>query len=362
MRPPQCLYDTMSGKQPIKMIPTLEDVVKDEQALLNASINSTAANVRFAVLDKDFRIGWASAQFCETFGRTESDLMGESLSHLDGMLHTSMFQTLFPIVSTGVQWSGELRYDTPFGDRVWLQTHLLPIHADQDSGHQLYLFLINDITDTKVALQEKQAALTDLRYSEARYRALIENQSDLIALFNVHGDRIYVNSKYQDFTGKSFIEIIGTNIYEFTLKGVPLSFIRQAFLLTPDNPEISKVFELENARQEKQWILLYVRGIFDSFGNLYEFMSIGRNVTDLKHAELQKTDYIEALERIAFMTSHRVRSPISTMQGLLELLRMDAVDADQWELVRHALKRCVDDLDKYSRELGDFIYHQQFNN
>jgi hypothetical protein len=50
------------------------------------------------------------------------------------------------------------------------------------------------------------------------------------------------------------------------------------------------------------------------------------------------------------------------MQGLLELLRMDAIDTDQWDLVRHALKRCVDDLDKYSRELGDFIYHQQFNN
>jgi PAS domain S-box-containing protein len=344
------------------MIPTLENLVKDEQAFLNASINASAANVRFAVLDKDFRIAWVSAQFRETFGRAEQDLIGTPLANLDGLLNTSMFQTLFPIVSTGVQWSGEIRYDTPVGDRVWLQTHLLPVHAGQGPAHNLYLFLINDITDTKVALQEKQAALTDLRYSEARYRALIENQSDLIALFNAHGDRIYVNSQYQDFTGKSFVEIIGTNIYEFTLKGVPLSFIRQAFLLTPDNPEISKVFELENARHEKQWILLYVRGIFDSFGTLYEFMSIGRNVTDLKHAELQKTDYIEALERIAFMTSHRVRSPISTMQGLLELLRMDAIDTDQWDLVRHALKRCVDDLDKYSRELGDFIYHQQFHN
>src|SRR5688572_11453251 len=180
------------------MIPTLENLVKDEHAFLNASVNATAANIRFAVLDKDFRIAWVSAQFRETFGRTGQDLIGVPLANLDGLLNTSIFQTLFPIVSTGVPWSGEIRYDTPVGDRVWLQTHLLPVHAGQGPAHTLYLFLINDITDTKVALQEKQAALTDLRYSEARYRALIENQSDLIALFNAHGDRIYVNSQYQD--------------------------------------------------------------------------------------------------------------------------------------------------------------------
>jgi signal transduction histidine kinase len=102
-----------------------------------------------------------------------------------------------------------------------------------------------------------------------------------------------------------------------------------------------------------------VKGIFDSSGNLYEILTIGRDVTNLKNAELEKSNYIKDLERIAHMTSHNVRGPIASMLGFIELLRMNAIESDQWNNVLHDLKKCIKDLDVYTQELGSFIYQRQ---
>lgn len=59
------------------------------------------------------------------------------------------------------------------------------------------------------------------------------------------------------------------------------------------------------------------------------------------------------------MTSHNVRGPIATMLGFLELMRMNAIESEQWNSVLRDLIRCINDLDHYTRELGNFIYQRQ---
>jgi PAS domain S-box-containing protein len=340
------------------MNPFLTKILNNKD-LLGPYINAIVSNVRIAVLDTRFNIVWVNERFCNLVKYSEEELIGKPIDELNmECRNPNFFDALFPALSQGTKWSGEIKSRAKNGSDFWVKTNILPIKNDNNEIES-YLVLNSNITATKNALEEKNVAMENLVRSEDRYRVLVENQSDFISLCKADGTRIYVNNSYCKFFGKSVDELIGTNIREVPFVGVPRKFTLESFLLTPDDPEASGIFELKNFHQEKFWISLRVKGIFDANGSLYEILTIGRDVTSLKNAELQKTNYIEDLERIAFMTSHNVRGPIATTLGLIELLRMNAIHTEQWSQVLDRFKKCIVDMDVYTREMSEFIYQRQ---
>jgi PAS domain S-box-containing protein len=318
------------------------------------------ANIRLAVLSNKCTITWVNDKFCRLINYEQHELIGKPISETNLVcMDTDEFRAIHGVISSGHAWSGEIKSRSRLGALIWFRTNILPIiKASGEVGS--YLILSSNITETKAALEAKNEMMETLTRSEARYRALVENQPDLMSLCNAEGVRIFVNEKYCDFTGKTQRELIGTSIKDSALQGLPLDVINRVFdMTTMENPEVSGVYELENSKGEKVWMSLCVRGIFDNQGNLFEILTTGRDVTDLKKAEIRLSKYIEDLERIAFMTSHKVRAPIATMLGLLELLRIGAIQGDQWSNVFTSFEKCVSDLDLYSKELGAFINQRQ---
>jgi PAS domain S-box-containing protein len=328
------------------------------RSFLEAYVNAIVTNIRLAVLDTDFRILWANDRFCRLTKFEEHELIGRSIHELNLICHKSSFEKIAEKIAAGIKWSGEIKTQSKDGFAFWVKTNILPIR-NADDKIESYLVLNSDITTTKMALEEKEIALEKLSISEARYRALIENQPDLISLCDADGTRIFVNSGYCSFLGRSFETLVGTNVMELPLPGLPIEIIEQAFQALPSTPDISGIYELMNSKGQKFWISLRVKAIFDQNGHLFEVLTIGRDVTTLKEAELQKSNYIQDLERIAFMTSHKVRQPIATMLGLMELFRLGGIDASEWDLVLDSLKKCLADLDAHTKEMGAFIYQRQ---
>jgi len=325
---------------------------------LGSYAEAIVSNVRIVVLSRHCKIIWVNQRFCELTKYTEDELVGQSIDNLNLVIADSnFFKSTYSIISTGARWSGELkcrkRDDTVF----WVKATVLPAKKNTKKIES-YLLLISDITPTKTALEEKDIALLKIKQGEARYRALVETQPDFISLCKADGTRIFVNESYCRFYGKTFHELIGTNIKDIPFKGMPRELILST-PLTPSQPEFSGIFQLENAEGQKLWISLRVKGIFDLNGVLEEFLTIGRDVTELKDAEMQKANYIRDLEHIAFMTSHNVRGPISTMLGLLELMRLNAIHTERWEEIVGSFRKCIVDLDTYTREMGAFIYTRQ---
>jgi PAS domain S-box-containing protein len=318
------------------------------------------ANIRLAVLSSKCTITWVNDKFCRLVNYEQHELIGKPIYETNLVcMDSDEFRAIHGLISSGQAWSGEIKSRTRLGGLVWFKTNILPI-IKRSGEVGSYLILSSDITATKAALEAKNEIMETLTRSEARYRALVENQPDLMSLCNAEGVRIFVNEKYCHFAGKTQHELIGTSIKDFPIRGLPIDLINRVFeVITFDNPEISGVYELENSKGEKVWMSLCVRGIFDNQGKLFEILTTGRDVTDLKKAEITLSKYIEDLERIAFMTSHKVRAPIATMLGLLELLRIGAIHGDQWSDVFTSFEKCVGDLDLYTKELGSFINQRQ---
>lgn len=316
-------------------------------------VEAITSNIRLAILDSNFIIMWASDPLYQVLEYTRDEVIGLPFSRICPLPENKIAQ-----LREGKKWSGEVKSATKYGQVIWFKSNVLPISVSPGNVAS-YLVINSNISTTKFALAEKEEAVGQLEKSEARYRALVENQSDLISLCDAHGNRKFVNGSYCHFLGKSFRELVGTNIKTLPFPGVPASLIHQVLHLSPENPEINGIFPARNSLHQDFWIDISIKGIFNTQNELEEILTIGRDVTKLKNAELQQTNYIRDLERIAFMTSHNVRGPIATMLGLIELLRMGGIEKDKWNVVPEAFKSCVNRLDTCTREMSDFIYQRQ---
>ena len=321
--------------------------------------DAIVSNIRLAILDNKCTITWVNDKFCNLVKYEEHELIGKPISELNLIgIDADGFRTIQSQISSGQAWCGEIKSRTKQGSNIWVKINILPV-LEGEGNVSSYLIVSSNITSTKRALEEKNEVMETLTRSEARYRALVENQPDLMSLCDAQGVRLFVNERYAEFVGKPPLELIGTNIRELPFRGISPAFIDKVFQMTPQNKEVSGVFQLENSRGEKVWVSLCVQGIFDSEGMLFEILTTGRNVSNLKKAEIRLSNYIADLERIAFITSHKVRSPIATMLGLVELLRLNAIHSDQWDRVFSSFDQCLNDLDLCTKELGSFINQSQ---
>jgi PAS domain S-box-containing protein len=329
------------------------------QGYFKSYTDAIVSNIRLAILDTKFTITWVNDKFCDITRYAPQELIGRPLMETNLVcMHAGEFRSIHEHIASGRAWSGEIRTRTKSGNWIWLKTNILPI-LNKHGFVGSYLILSSDITATKAAVEEKEVVMETLTQSEARYRALVDNQPDLMSLSDKNGIRIFVNEKYCEFMGKCQSDLVGTNIRELRLGGLSLDIVDKVFELTLENNEISGVLALEDGKGEKVWMSVCVRGIFDKQGKLFEILTTARDVSVLKEAEIKLSKYVEDLENIAFMTSHKVRAPIATMLGLIELLRLDEIHSDQWNTLFTSFVKCMGDLDLYTRELGAFINQRQ---
>jgi signal transduction histidine kinase len=100
----------------------------------------------------------------------------------------------------------------------------------------------------------------------------------------------------------------------------------------------------------------YMLRILHPLDKKKKFILTGYDITQLKQAEKEKTEYIKSLEEMMFMTSHKVRLPIANIIGISDLLEYD-LDKEELGKVIHNMKASVNALDAFTRELTMFIHN-----
>lgn len=172
-------------------------------------------------------------------------------------------------------------------------------------------YFIESIADN-TKRKKIEAALND---SEARYRNIVQDQTEFICRFRPDGTHIFTNDAYCRYFNKDCSEFLGKR---FRSKIPPEDQPKvKAFFaaLTPDNPTGSIEHRIIMPDGEVRWQSWSERGIFDNNGAVVEYQSVGRDITPLKEAEakLKKNDILmRAILRgspgIQFVidTNHRV--------------------------------------------------------
>ena len=135
------------------------------------------------------------------------------------------------------------------------------------------------------ATAERRAAERAVSQSEKRFRAVVEDQTDLICRFKPDGLLTFVNEAFCRFHGKSSRELIGTNFFQTLGKedaAVPLSYINS---LPADEPVVSFDHRLHAPDQLLVWHQYRVRRLFQAKGDTREFQAVIQDITQRKQSE-----------------------------------------------------------------------------
>ena len=121
------------------------------------------------------------------------------------------------------------------------------------------------------AAAERRAAERAVSESEKRFRAVVEDQTDLICRFKPDGQLTFVNEAFCRFHGKKSSELIGTNFFQTLTEedaAVPLSYINS---LPPDEPVVTFDHRLHSPDDKIVWHQYRVRRLFEKKGDLFTY-------------------------------------------------------------------------------------------
>jgi PAS domain S-box-containing protein len=163
------------------------------------------------------------------------------------------------------------------GDERWLD---VAATLTEFQGRPANLVSAFDITERKRAEQA-------LQRSEDLFRAIVEDQTEMIVRWKPDGTRTFVNQAYCRVFGCSPENCIGTSFYPQVVGEYRERIREKIRSLTPDNPVATEIHESITGSGELRWQEWTDRGIFDAQGNLLELQSTGRDITERKRAEEQ---------------------------------------------------------------------------
>ncbi|WP_321508591.1 PAS domain S-box protein [uncultured Methanoregula sp.] len=133
---------------------------------------------------------------------------------------------------------------------------------------------------------ERIRADEELAQSEQKYRNIVEDQTEFISRFTPDGTHVFVNEAYCRYFGMSREEILGHR-FSPDIPAQDKESVKKFFKsLTPDHPVDTIVHRIILPDGRVRWQRWSDRAIFDLSGRVTEYQSVGRDITEIKDAEL----------------------------------------------------------------------------
>jgi len=184
-------------------------------------------------------------------------------------------------------YTDEFRIIRPDGQTRWLCNHGYTRY-DDDGMPLVLLGTVQDVTERKRIEQELQA-------SEMRFRAVVEDQTEVISRYRPDRTYTFVNDAYCRLFGKTREELLG-NSWHPDAYPEDLGLIEaQLRGMSPVHPVVTIENRVCLTSGEVRWMQFINRGFFDQNGQLVETQAVGRDITDLKVAEAKLEAYASEL-------------------------------------------------------------------
>ncbi len=196
----------------------------------------------------------------------------------------------------------------------------------------------------------ERMALT-IKQVDANYRAIVEDQFDLICRYKRDGTLTFVNGAYCRFYNKKRRELIGQK-FSGLASSTPVPW--------SNNPAV-QIYEQELQQDGRHiWLQWIIREIHDESGRIIENQTVGQDITARKLTEaalLRAKESAEAANRakgeFLAVVSHEIRTPINGVLGFTHYLGETSLDSRQRECV-DLIRKSGEDLLVLINDLLDF--------
>lgn len=190
------------------------------------------------------------------------------------------------------------------------------------------LFAAIEITLYKHGMEKR------LRESEARYRAIVEDQTEYVCRFTPDMQLTFANDACCRYCGKEQDKVIGSNLFDLMPREVCEGAKEHLASLTRESPSAVRehqVLELDGATRWLEWT---DRALFDNAGRLIEFQSVGRDITDRKRAEslIIRAARFKAIADLTGGVAHSFNNLLQIILGSADFALVNLEEGDLREL------------------------------
>jgi PAS domain S-box-containing protein len=220
-------------------------------------------------------------------------------------------------------------------------------------------------------ITEKNRAQRALRESEERFRAVVDNISQMAWTATASGDVTWYNRRWYEYTGTTFDKMKGRG---WTAIHHPDHFQRVVANFD-ESLRTGRVWEdtfpLRGKDGQYRWFLSRASPIRDSSGKIQLWFGTNTDVTELRearevlarsHEELEQrvaertaslTQAIAQMEEFSYSVSHDLRAPVRAMQGYAQATLEDYGDVlgEQGREYLNHIVRSGERMDRLVREL-----------
>ena len=182
----------------------------------------------------------------------------------------------------------EYRLKRSDGNYRWMLDSGAPYYDEE--GFSGYIGSSVDIT-------EKREFERSLSVSEERYRSVVEYQIELVCHYKPDTTLTFVNNAYCKYFNRTREELIGNSFLGLLPEGTRRIVREQIGDLLINPKTIQYEREILLADETTSWQLWRDQPILDEDGNVTEFQSVGRDITDLKRAQKKLESRTQDLEQ-----------------------------------------------------------------
>lgn len=229
-----------------------------------------------------------------------------------------------------------------------------------------YYYDVNEKTSGLICISKD---ITDIKAEEhllTLFQSVILNSKDAVIITEAKGRElrriVFVNRAFTDMTGFSADEIIGSSLMRLTgplTDMAEIGRIKQAMDRWEPSETTVRCYRKDG---EVLWVTLNIMPVSDHVGSFTHWVFIQRDVTELRMAvEKQQKQNEELstanreLDRFVYSASHDLRAPLTSILGLVELMRREsfAKDAaaflDRIHVSVQRLDKLIQNIINYSR-------------
>lgn len=244
------------------------------------------------------------------------------------------------------------------GTTIWIEDRMVAITPANDKKYVTGVLIDN--SDLKKADEE-------LKISQSRYKAVVEDQTEYINRFLKDSTLTFVNDAYCRFAGKSNEELIGTKWLNEIPAEEKEEFQKIFNSLTIKDPVATREFKTELDDGIAIWTEWTFRALFDENENFIEFQSVGKDITDRKNAEVEKqkiqdqlyqSQKMEVVGRLAGGIAHDFNNLLTAINGYADLAKTKLDSNDPAAADITVIKECGEKAAKLTQQLLGFSRRQ----
>ncbi|HEX9106059.1 MAG TPA: PAS domain S-box protein, partial [Longimicrobiales bacterium] len=327
-----------------------ELALRRSEATLRGILNGAAIGISHVRPDGTFQ--GANPAFERMLGYGDGEITGKhfrDVTHPDDLARTQeMHDRLF---QTGVGFVVEKRYLRRDGSTFWAR--LTPSLIRMPDGECYGVGMVEDITQAKAAQEA-------LRASEARFRSLIENAADLIAILTSEGRVLYQSPSIEAVLGVTAEDVMGMDLTEL-VHPEDRAMVRARLGDLAAMPGVVASAEFRMRHADGSW-----RALASIAQNRLDDPAVGGivvNTRDLTaarelQAQLLQSQKMEAVGRLAGGIAHDFNNILTAVQGHAGMLALELPQGSPHRADVEQIQRSVERAASLTRQLLAFSRHQ----